>query len=199
MASSSGIKNEVGPLRSMSRRMTRMPSMMDSTAEDNAVDSELVPSSLASIAPILRVANEIEEENPRVAYLYASSGMTLGEGAAMPCFSVVAGPGQCKRIEARGSHNGRDTPAFGRFHAFEKAHRMDKTSSGRGVRQFKTYLLHRLEQLGTVDSPEESVTWASSPDNDQQVFLAMAISFGFSIKFIQKSSVGKAISMALWQ
>ncbi|KNA20626.1 hypothetical protein SOVF_050660 [Spinacia oleracea] len=105
MASTSGSKDDdFGLPRPMSRRISRAPTMIDPTKGDNVpVDSELVPSSLAVIAPILRVANQVENENPRVAYL-------------------------C------------------RFHAFEKAHKMDPTSSGRGVRQFKTYLLHRLEK-----------------------------------------------------
>ncbi|XP_021902223.1 putative callose synthase 8, partial [Carica papaya] len=67
-------------------------------------DSERLPPTLASgIQKFLRVANLIEPEEPRVAYL-------------------------C------------------RFHAFEIAHSMDHNSTGRGVRQFKTSLLQRLEQ-----------------------------------------------------
>ncbi|XP_050228650.1 callose synthase 7 [Mercurialis annua] len=110
MASSSGTKIAGGgdglpPPRSLSRKMTRAQTMMvDFQDEDASVlDSELVPSSMSEIVPILRVANEVEKDNRRVAYL-------------------------C------------------RFHALEKAHKTDPTSTGRGVRQFKTYLLHKLER-----------------------------------------------------
>ncbi|OEL25066.1 Callose synthase 7 [Dichanthelium oligosanthes] len=118
------VRSQSGRQRTMSRAPTRAFTMRpDGFSGEDGVDiveeSELVPSSLAPIVPILRAANEIEEENPRVAYL-------------------------C------------------RFTAFEKAHTMDPNSSGRGVRQFKTYLLHRLEKdeqeterrLATTDARE---------------------------------------------
>lgn len=50
--------------------LTRRPSRSAATTFSTEVfDNEVVPSSLGSIAPILRIANEIENERPRVAYL----------------------------------------------------------------------------------------------------------------------------------
>ncbi|XP_050370862.1 putative callose synthase 8 isoform X1 [Argentina anserina] len=89
--------------RPVTRYLT-MGSGSDHNHAPEPFESERLPATLASeIQSFLRVANLIESEEPRIAYL-------------------------C------------------RFHAFEIAHNMDRHSNGRGVRQFKTTLLQRLEQ-----------------------------------------------------
>ncbi|KAJ4977031.1 hypothetical protein NE237_002137 [Protea cynaroides] len=90
-----------GRSRSSSRPITRSKTV---GYVPEPFDSEKLPQDLISkVRPFLRVANQLEKENPRVAYL-------------------------C------------------RFQAFVRAHTIDPDSSFRGVRQFKTNLLRRLEQ-----------------------------------------------------
>lgn len=70
MASSSGTKGPYDLPRQPSRRLVKAPTRtVELPNEENMMDSEIVPSSLALLVPILRAALEIEEENPRVAYL----------------------------------------------------------------------------------------------------------------------------------
>mgnify|MGYP002775718756 FL=1 len=60
-----------GSLRKIPRSSTAGPGIFPE------MDSEVVPLSLAAIAPILRVANEIEAEHPRVAYLCKFLGILI--------------------------------------------------------------------------------------------------------------------------
>lgn len=56
-----------GP-QGLSRRPSRTSAAM-TTFSMEVFDNEVVPPTLGSIAPILRVAAEIEQERPRVSYL----------------------------------------------------------------------------------------------------------------------------------
>uniref|UniRef100_A0A1D1XHW2 Putative callose synthase 8 n=2 Tax=Anthurium amnicola TaxID=1678845 RepID=A0A1D1XHW2_9ARAE len=100
---------EIVPAEDSSHRGLRTPGRPLATSRTVGhvrlpFDSEKVPLTLVQVVrPFLRVANQIEADSPRAAYL-------------------------C------------------RFHAFERAHTTDPKSNGRGVRQFKTALLKRLQQ-----------------------------------------------------
>ena len=66
MSASRGGGPDQGPSQPQQRRIMRTQTVGNL---GESFDSEVVPSSLVEIAPILRVANEVESSNPRVAYL----------------------------------------------------------------------------------------------------------------------------------
>nr|KYP52264.1 Putative callose synthase 6 [Cajanus cajan] len=109
MASTSGTKGPFETDWQPTKRFVRAHTINfdDFRDEEGVLVTEIVPSSLSVLVPVLRAALAVEKENPRVAYLCS-------------------------------------------FYAFEKAHVMDPTSSGHGVRQFKTYLLSKLEKEGEL-------------------------------------------------
>ncbi|KAG9444221.1 hypothetical protein H6P81_015561 [Aristolochia fimbriata] len=105
----SGGGRDASSLQPITRSITGGP-----VATGRPFNSEQLPPTLLSIRQFLRVANQIETEFPRAAYI-------------------------C------------------RFHALERTHEIDRNSTGRGVRQFKTALLRRLEQddLATLRTRKE--------------------------------------------
>lgn len=120
--------------QALARRPSRSAAM--TTFSTEVFDNEVVPSSLATIAPILRVATETENERPRVAYL------------CMHALYYFFKNFKCIYVLREKELNFFQLDVLeGRFYAFEKAHRLDPSSSGRGVRQFKTGLLQRLERV----------------------------------------------------
>ncbi len=62
-----------GQDKELQGQLTRRPSRSAATTTFSmeVFDNEVVPASLGSIASILRVATEIQNERPRVAYLCA--------------------------------------------------------------------------------------------------------------------------------
>jgi callose synthase len=69
MASSSRGGGGADQPQQLQRRITRTQTAGNLGVGETIFDSEVVPSSLVEIAPILRVANEVEKSNARVAYL----------------------------------------------------------------------------------------------------------------------------------
>ncbi|KAI3781161.1 hypothetical protein L2E82_11164 [Cichorium intybus] len=92
MASSSSHSVEFSGPQGLTRRPSR--NAATTTFSMEVFDNEVVPSSLQQIAPILRVATEIQHDRPRVAYLFESTTKDKDDDAP----SVAA---RVKKTDAR--------------------------------------------------------------------------------------------------
>lgn len=103
-------------------------------------ESERLPVSLApEIQRFLRVANLIEQREPRAAYLCKLSFSIIYWQKELFLWTENMLDGMSLSVQG--------SKFSGRLYVLIIAQSMDRNSEGRGVRQFKTSLLNRLQQV----------------------------------------------------